>query len=79
MAEEATVTVKESTWRRMRNDAAKNAGEYREAHREGAGMVRRGDIGGGLLKIGGANAPLIVSAYSSLCLSAGLASERERK
>jgi hypothetical protein len=62
MAEEATVTVKESTWRRMRNDAAKNAAEYREAHREGAAMVRRGEVGGGLLKVGGANAPLLVSA-----------------
>jgi hypothetical protein len=64
MAEEATVTVKESSWRRMRDRAQANEAEYRQAHREGAAMARRGDVGGGLMKISGANAPVIISGIA---------------
>jgi hypothetical protein len=66
--DEDTVTVKESTWRRINKKADAHEAELKEKQNHGVALVKEGKVGAGVLEIGGAWAPLITAA----AVSAGL-------
>jgi len=58
---EDTVTVKETTWRRINKKADAYETEIKDKTSKGVALVKEGKVGTGVLEIGGAYAPLITA------------------
>jgi hypothetical protein len=71
---EASVTMPESEWKRLKNRASAASKERVDKRRAGesAGLerVKKGEVAGGLLEIGGANAPAITALIGGAAIYA---------
>jgi hypothetical protein len=59
--EDEVVVIKQSRLERLKAQAGERVGEIVAHHKSGAAMIKKGEVGAGILEVGGVYAPLITA------------------